>query len=180
MYEKKLHYFTDAIAREVDARKQRAKHQMANNLSGETAAALEAAESRANFQFEATRRKLQRTANKKTAAATTQARADFTTKRNKLMNSLRQEAEEELLTFAEESPEYESYLIEKITKELNRSHFTTDSTLKIHPRDMKFAESIQKSTGLTPTKGTTDSIGGFILESPTSRADYTFKTLLTQ
>ncbi|MCL2215695.1 MAG: hypothetical protein FWB91_01615 [Defluviitaleaceae bacterium] len=175
--EKKLQYFTEAIAREVEARQRRARHQAANDLSEETASALESAESRAHFQLEATRRKLLREANKKIAAATTGARANFAAKRKSLFERLTAEAAEELESFTR-SPEYEDYLIKSIAQAQEERGFADGALLKLHPRDMHFAEKIRQTTGLNATEGDENYIGGFVLESAASRADYTFKTRL--
>ncbi|MCL2839187.1 MAG: hypothetical protein FWE05_00305 [Defluviitaleaceae bacterium] len=113
--EAKLNYFTEAIAREVEIRKQRKKHQLANDLSAETATALETAENRANFQIEATRQKLKREMNKKTAAAITEARAAFAIKREALANQLISEAKKQLELL---SHDYDPDLLRQIAQTL--------------------------------------------------------------
>lgn len=175
MFEKKLQYFTDAINREIQTKRKHARHQVANDLSNQTASALEAAENRAEFQREATRRKLWRESNKKIASATAEARANLAAKRESLKNQLLNEAAKDLRAFAENSPEYETYLIERITQAQEWRSF---SSVKLRPQDMHYAEAIRQATGFSPEEGEADYIGGFVLQSATSRADYTFKARL--
>ena len=174
-YEKKLQYFTDVIFREIATKKQRIKHQAANSISKETATAIEAAEDRVNFQIEAAKRKLWRDVNIKVSAATKEARRILAAKRNAISGALMQEVAAELITFTQ-TPGYESYLISRITQARKKGRDFT--TVKLTPRDMRFAGAIRQATGLSPVAGDGDYIGGFVLQSTSSRADHTFKTRL--
>jgi len=174
-YEKKLEYFADVIFREVAAKKQRIKHQAANSISEDTATALEAAEDRANFQIEAAKRKLLREINIKISIATKEARAALGARRDIISDDLMQEAAAELVTFTQ-APGYEAYLISRITQARQKGRGFT--SVKLSPRDMRFAVAVRQATGLSTVEGEGDYIGGFVLQSASSRADHTFKTRL--
>jgi len=176
--EGKLKYFEEVIAREVEARKRRAKHQLANDLSKSAAVAIEAAEDKVNSRVEAARRDLMRKANKKIATATAEAKAAYITSRNIQQSKLLDDVLEKLKLFTQ-SAEYESYLIERINSVKAMQEFTV---VKLRPKDIFFAEAIQKATGLMPLAGENDYIGGFILHSENGKvqADYTFKERISQ
>lgn len=168
---KKLEYFAEVVEREVEARKRRAKHQLANDLGKKAAAAVSEAEREVNARVEAARREMNRNANRKIAAVTTEAKAAFNAVRNSHQAKLLAEVAEELTAFTK-SAEYESYLIEKIAA--SKGEFTI---AKLTPQDMQHAEKIHQNTGITAVTGETDYIGGFILltENKKIQSDHTFK-----
>jgi vacuolar-type H+-ATPase subunit E/Vma4 len=168
--ERKLEYFTEVISREVELKKRRAKHQLANDISKNIAGVISSTEEKINAREQAKRRELTRKANKEIALATNRAKAKFNSFQNSLHKKIYFEILEELKLFTQ-SPKYEQYLIERMNEK--KSNF---SVVKLCQRDMHFAAAIQKATGLTPEAVEDDYIGGFILQSGRMLADYTFIT----
>ncbi|MCL1842451.1 MAG: hypothetical protein FWF79_01425 [Defluviitaleaceae bacterium] len=173
--ERKLEYFAEVIAREVEARKRRAKHQTANDLSKKTAAALVAAEDRINAATEAARRDILRKSNAKVAAATAQAKAEFLSARDTARARMYEELANELKAFTR-CAEYENYLIERI----NYVKTLAFDIVKLCPSDSHHAEAVAKATGLTIAENRDEFMGGFILQSKNGKilADHSFQTRL--
>jgi predicted house-cleaning noncanonical NTP pyrophosphatase (MazG superfamily) len=153
MSESKLEYFAEAINREISARKIRAKHQLANDLSQHAAAEISAAENRVNDEIEKARRKIARDTNKKIAAATAREKATHFATRDSRQAQLLEAVAQDLREFVN-SDEYENYLAEQI--EAAKAKFP-------------FAAEVIR-----------DPEGGFILQSENGkiRADHTFRTRL--
>lgn len=182
MSERKLEFFAEAINREVEARKRRAKHQLANDLSKSNAKSIEEAAENVNYQIDAAHREATRKSNKKVAAATTQAKAAYFAKQKSHKAQILSEVSEALKNFAN-SAEYETYLLQQIAAAKARHAFAANSaTVKLRPQDMHLAEKIRETTGLHPKSGNPSFIGGFILQSENGKicADYTFKTKLVE
>jgi vacuolar-type H+-ATPase subunit E/Vma4 len=175
MSEKKLEYFSDVVAREVENRRRRARHQLANNLSEHHAKAIEAAHEKINSRVEAMRLDLSRKANKKISEATTSARAKYNSQRELLSIKLHEDVARELKKFSQ-SDEYENYLIERILAAKAKWNFN-DGAVKLRPSDMVFADAIREATGLSPEEGD-DFMGGFILQNENAKGDYTFDARL--
>jgi vacuolar-type H+-ATPase subunit E/Vma4 len=174
MAERKLEYFAEAIEREIEARRRRLLHQIANDLSKETAAEIKAAEERVSSRVKAARRHLMQKANKKIALATAEARAGYITKQNFLHAKILADVTKELISFTQ-SEKYEGYLIEKINMAKTAHTF---STVKLCPRGTQFSDAIQNKTGLMPVQGKDDFIGGFVLQGNRVKSDHTFKARL--
>ncbi|MCL1845309.1 MAG: hypothetical protein FWF77_05345 [Defluviitaleaceae bacterium] len=170
----KSEYFEEIIAREVEARRRRVKHQLANDLSKSHAAEIEAAQKRVNLRVDTARKNFSRKANRDTAVAVRCEKSAHSILRNSLQAKLLDDVYKELVTFAN-SPKYEEFLLTKIN--LLRGEF---SVVLLRPEDMRFAEKIREATGLAPKEGESDYIGGFILQSGDGkiRADFTFKLRL--
>ncbi|MCL2224601.1 MAG: V-type ATP synthase subunit E [Defluviitaleaceae bacterium] len=177
----KVAYFAGSIEREVAARKQRTKHQLALDLGKKAAEKIEAAEKKSTAQIEATRREINRDTNEKLSAATKRAKAAYFATRNSLQAQLLEDVAQDLGAFAN-SPEYENYLAERITKA--KAKFPSATAVKLRPQDMHFSQKIQDVTALTPLPlpAETNCIGGFILQNENGkiRADYTFETRLSE
>jgi len=169
----KLDYFAEAVSREVESKRRRAKHQAACDLSKKTAAAIESAQEKTNLRAEKIRRELIREANKKISAATTEAKAKYIASQNFLHVEMKKNIARELKFFAQKN-EYEIYLIERIIA--LRENF---STVILRPEDMKFAQTIEQFTGLVAEEGS-NFLGGFILQSENKKIilDCTFETRL--
>ena len=170
----KAEYFAEVIAREIEQRRRRAKHQLANDLSAAHAAEIEAAQERVNLRVSAARKSLARQTNRETAFAIHSAKAAFATLRRSLQAKLLDDVHGELIAFAK-SPKYEDFLLTKIG--LLKGDF---SVVLLRPEDMHFAEKIREATDLTPREGESGFIGGFILQSEDGRlrADHTFRVRL--
>ncbi|MCL1883366.1 MAG: hypothetical protein FWF81_06425 [Defluviitaleaceae bacterium] len=171
MDNRKLEYFAEAIEREVESRKRREKHQIANDLSRKTADAIKREEEKMDFVIETARRDVMRKSNKKIALATAKAKAAFITKQNELHAEILNDVNGDLIAFTQ-SEKYKDYLIEKINATKTSHNF---SAVKLRPADMEFANEILQKTNLTPVQGNDDYIGGFILQNETAKLDQTFK-----
>ncbi|MCL2578373.1 MAG: V-type ATP synthase subunit E family protein [Defluviitaleaceae bacterium] len=179
MSERKIAYFAEIIGREVTAKKRRAKHQLANDLSKDAAKAIEAAIKKVDSQVAATRRQISRNENKKISEAITHEKASYFAMRNSHHAKLLDEVTEDLKLFTT-SAEYESYLTERINEAKSKHSFA--AAVKIRPEDMFFKQKIEEATGLKPLPGESDYIGGFILQNENGKisADYTFRTRLKE
>jgi vacuolar-type H+-ATPase subunit E/Vma4 len=175
---KKLEYFAQIIEREVELKKQRAKHRLANDLGEKAAEEIKKAEKIIYTYTEEKKRDLKRRANKKIAAATAEAKAAFNETRTMLNAKMLDGVSEKLKEFTQ-SAEYEIYLTERIRAARAVQGFHA-GVVKLRPEDMRFAQAIHQATGLTPVTGENDYAGGFILQSKNEKikADYTFKTQL--
>ena len=174
----KLTYFTEAIEREIEARRLRAKHQTANDLSKITAEELEAAQAHVNSRIEVMRQELSRKANKRIAAATAEAKAAYIAVRTACHARLREEVATDLHNFAQ-SEAYTYYLPERVNAIKNAINFEA-TRVKLPPIHMHHAENIRQATGLEVEPNETAFAGGFIIENKTAKiqADYTFETRL--
>jgi vacuolar-type H+-ATPase subunit E/Vma4 len=179
MNAEKLEYFAEAIGREVEARKRRAKHQLANDLGKAAAAEIGAAEEKMQKQLEKTRREAQRESNKKIAAETARAKAAYFAAQESQRAELRREVAQELTAFAN-STDYESYLIERILAAKSKHSFF--AAVRLCSQGLQFAEKITQATGLATQPANPDCIGGFVLqnENGTIQLDCTFKTRLKE
>ncbi|MCL2357152.1 MAG: V-type ATP synthase subunit E [Defluviitaleaceae bacterium] len=171
---KKSDYFAEVISREIELRRRRAMHQLANDLSKTHAAEIEDAQKRVNLRIEAARKNLLRKSNHETTSAVHQEKSAYFSLRQSLLNSLLTDVRKELEAFAK-SPKYENFLLLKIN--LLKADF---AVVLLRPADMHFAEKIREATGLTPRAGDDEFLGGFILQSENGkiRADHTFNMRL--
>jgi len=152
----KLEFFEAVIKREVEARKTRAKHQLAVELSEATAAGVEAAQEQACHRVETARREQEREANIKIAAATADAKREYNAARAAFFAEIVGEVRRDLVEFMR-SEEYEGYLQERIAE----------------VKAMKLAGTSKAEAVASPE-------GGFVLQSKNGRmrGDYTFATRL--
>lgn len=171
---KKLQYFEEVVSREVELRKRRAKHRLAKDLSKECAAEIEAAQERVDLRVNTARNNLTRKSNSENAVALRDAKAAHFSLRKSFQSQILDDVREELISFANSS-KYDDYLLPRI--ERVKADF---AVVKLRPEDMRLAEKIRDTTGLTPVEGDSDYLGGFILQSENGkiRADYTFRTRL--
>jgi len=170
----KYEYFTETISGEIELRRRRAKHQLANDLSRNHAAEVEATQKRVNLRIETARKNISRKLNRETSAAIRCEKSAHFILRQSLQSKLMDDVYKELVSFAS-SPKYEDFMLTKIG--LLRGNF---SDVLLRPEDMHLAEKIHEATGLSPKEGNSDYIGGFILQSGDGkiRADHTFKLRL--
>lgn len=150
----KLEFFAEIIEREIETKRRRQKHQLANDFAKKTAAAIEAAQEKTEFRVKAARNSLIRAANRKIALALTEAKAEYFRTRKHHQAKMLESVRQELKKFAN-SAEYDNYLQERI-KQIKETLPFAATEVKHHPE------------------------GGFILQSENGklRADYTFNTRL--
>ena len=172
--EKKLEYFAQLISKEVEAKKLKARRQMAADMEKAIADALSAAETEAEQHIKNERQAIQKAQNKRRTEAKAQARRQLASLREELTAKLLEEVKTTLDDFIH-SHEYESHLIDNIQTALaNSKHNFT--YIQLTPNDMRLSHAIQEATGLTPEVGSESAIGGFKLLSANRgiAADFTF------
>ena len=159
--EKKLEYFAQAVAREVETKKRHARQQMAADMAAEVAQAVGQAQAGINEQIQAERHAIEKAGNKRITEAAIEARRALAALREQLTDELFDSIKTDLLAFTQ-SPEYESFLIKNATKAQADNSYTF---IRLTPCDMRFGSAIQEATGLIPEEGETAMLGGFKLLS---------------
>ena len=176
--ERKLQYFANVVAHEVEAKKRHVKSAAAVKHNKYIEETLEAAARRVNVMMRAKQDEIKRDANRQIAKAKVHAMAGFVQTRKEQIDRLFVGVQGKLARFTQEA-EYENYLINRI-KQVQKSGLF--SIIKLSPHDMRLESAIKTATGLAPEVGSHDYIGGFILLDANRRiqADYTFRTRLMQ
>ncbi|MCL2572006.1 MAG: hypothetical protein FWE11_06345 [Defluviitaleaceae bacterium] len=159
--ERKLGYFTEAIAKEVDERKRKARSEMSAHFDKEVSQATEEAQAETNAQIGAQIQAIAKVMNKRITEATTESRRNLSNLRERLTAQLFDQVKADIIAFTK-SPEYESFLIDNI-KAAQASVGYSFSFIQLSHEDMSFAEAIQEATGLTPEPDDVNLIGGFKL-----------------
>jgi len=159
--EKKLGYFTQAIAREVESRKRQARYKMAAEFSGEITAAVEAAKEDAAAQNQAQVQAIQKIMNRRVSEAKAESRRALSGLRERLTARFFEQVKAELISFTK-TKEYETYLINKIQAAQANSRYQY-TFVQLTPSDMHLAEAIKTATDITPEEGDASMIGGFKL-----------------
>jgi len=176
--EKKLDYFSEIITKEVEAKKRKARRQMAAEAAEAISHATAKAETEANTQIEAERQATQKSNNKRISEADSQARRALAALREQLTAQLFDDIKSDIIAFTT-SPDYENFLINSIqvTQSQIRHPFTY---IQLPPSTFHLSSKIQEVTGLTPEPGGESDIGGFILLSAnrSMASDNTFKSSL--
>jgi len=177
-WNKKVDYFTKSVTREVNTRKRKAKHQLANRLSAEFSVGISAAEKKVQNFLDEERRQIARYVNRQVSEVQFAERLRYVNKRDACATELFEEVRADLLAFVD-SAEYEVYLLERIKIAAQMHDF---AVVRLTPRDMCFAEGIEAAANLTAEEGEADYIGGFVLltENRKTQADYTFKARLAE
>jgi len=175
---KKIDYFTETINREVNAKKSKAKHQLANSLSQKVSARISAAEAKLQVQAAAEKRELAHSINRQISQMQFEEKNKFIDMRDRCIAQLFEDVRGDLRYFTQ-SPEYEPFLVEQINKAKESHDF---AIVQIAPADMHMAEKINSATGLIVEEGDENYIGGFLLltEDRKIRIDRTFKTRLAE
>ena len=177
--EKKLEYFADVLAHEIEAKKRRATHRLANDLSQSTANAIESAEKKMLLRVEKMRNELTAQANKKIAYAANQAKSLFFVMQTKHRAKLLEDVRKNLEDFTK-TDDYQNWLTQKILDAKAAHRFA--HTVKIRPQDSTLRAKIETATALAVIVDDDDYIGGFVLQCETgkTRADYTFREKLQE
>ena len=173
-----MDFFTQAIARDAKAKKQRAKHQLANDLSRHLAESISVVEQTTENRLESEKRRIIHSVNRQLSEAQFSEKIKYTNMRDRQIAWLFDTAKTELENFTR-SPEYESYLVERINQVKQDYDF---AIVSLNSSDMHLAEKIMQATSLIVEEGCSDYIGGFILltKNRKARIDYTFKTRLKE
>jgi len=177
--DKKLEYFTEAIDREVESKKRKARQQMTAQHKDEVSQAATEAKAEANTQNQAQIQAIQKVMNKRITEATTEARRSLSNLRERLTAQLFDQVKAEIVAYTQ-SPEYENFLVNsaKAAQSQSRDPYTF---IQLTPEDMHLGEAIQKATGLTPEPGDASILGGFKLltENRGKGAEFTLSARLT-
>ena len=178
--EKKLEYFTEAIAREVESKKRHARRQMTEELNAKVSEGLAQAQAQAAEQVAAEIQALEKANNKRITEAATDARRALAEQRENQLVQLWDQLKTDVMAFTR-SPGYESYLIAGAQAAQAGSKHPYQY-IQLAPDDMHLSESIQKATGLTPEQGDASQIGGFRLltANRSKAADFTFQSRLAE
>ena len=173
--EKKLEYFTQAIAKEVESKKRQERQRLAAQLAEAVQAAQAQAETKAKEQIAACRQAIQKICNRRITEARTQARSSLATLRQSLTAQLFDDIKAHVTSYTH-SHEYENYLIENIQSALAKSKHSF-TYVQLSPGDMRLASVIHDATRLTPELGEDGDIGGFRLLSANRgiAAEYRFR-----
>jgi len=177
--EKKLGYFTQAIAREVESRKRQARYKMAAEFSSEVAAAVSAAEEKADVQNQAQVHAIQKIMNRRVSEAKNESLRALSSLRERLTAQFFEQVKLELISFTK-TKEYETYLISKIQTAQANSRYQY-AIVQLTPDDMHLAETIKSTTDITPEAGDQTMIGGFKLltQNRAKGQDYSLASQLT-
>ena len=177
-HEKKLEYFAQAIAEEVEAKKMKARKQMAAEMDEAISRAVAEAETKAEQHIINGRTALQKAENKRISEAGTNARRVLASLREELTAKLLEDVKTDITAFTH-SYEYEGYLTGSIQAAVANTNHTFQYVL-LTPNDLRHGPAIQESTGLTPEPGDESDIGGFKLISANRgvAVDFTFRSRL--
>ena len=178
--EKKLEYFTEAIAREVESKKRRARQQMANDFNSAVSDGVARAKAEAEEQITAEKQEIEKAVNKRITEATTKSRRALATLREDLTEQLFVDIATDIHAFTH-TPEYENYLISSIqAAQANSKH--PYKFVQLTPYDMRLSDTIQIATGLTPEQAEANILGGFRLlsENRDKASEYTFQSGLAE
>ncbi|MCL2404286.1 MAG: V-type proton ATPase subunit E [Defluviitaleaceae bacterium] len=118
--EKKLEYFAETIAREIEEKKRKARQQLAAEMNETVSQAVAEAEAKAEQQIHMQRQAINKANNKRITEAKTQARRALTSLREQLAAELFYEIKTEIIAFTN-SHDYESYLVSSIKAALLQS-----------------------------------------------------------
>jgi len=175
---KKIDYFTDTIAREVNARKRKTMHQLASKLSGDVSAKLSAAETKLKYKQSTEKRQISQNINKYLAQVAFEEKSKYMNMKNRHISQLFEDVRRDLKSFTQ-TIEYAESVILHIEQIKQKHEFTI---VQISPADMHLSEKIRTATGLAVEECEADIIGGFIMLTANRkiRADYTFKTRLAE
>ena len=178
--DKKLEYFTEAIAREVASKKRSARQQMTNDFNAAVSKAAAQAETEAKEQLQAQRQAIQTVNNRRISEAETTARRSLAFLRERLIAQLFDHIKADIIAFTQ-SPAYENYLINGIKIAQAQSKLPY-KYVQLTPDDMRLSQPIQAATGLTPEPTEASHIGGFKLltESRGKIVECTIASRLTE
>jgi len=177
-HEKKLEYFAEAIANEVEAKKHQARKQMAIEMDAAVSRAVAEAEAEAELYILSEKRIIQKADNKLISEAQAYARRALAVLREELIAQLVEDVKADIDSFAQ-SHEYEGYLINSIQVAIAHSNHSF-AYVQLTARDLRLSRAIREATGLTPEPGDDSDIGGFRLLSANRGmvVDYSFKSSL--
>jgi len=178
--EKKLEHFTEAIAKEVEAKKRKARWQMAADMNEAVSRGVAGAETEAELYISNEKQAVQKAGNKRISEAKTQYRRALTALHAELTAKLLEGVKADIVSFIQ-SHEYESYLIGSIQTALAQSRHSL-LYVQLTQADLRLGSIIRDVTGLIPEQGEEDSIGGFRLLSANRgvAVDCTFKSRLAK
>jgi len=161
--EKKLEYFADAVAREVDAKKRQAQSQMAAELNEKVAIAAAEIEAEAEAQNQAQLHAIQKVMHKRVTDAETESRRSLANLKERLTTQLFDSIKADITTITQQ-PEYEVLLIDNIQTAVKQSRIPY-VYVQLSPKDMHLAEAIEKATSLKAEPDDTNDLGGFKLQT---------------
>jgi len=159
--EKKLAFFTEAIAREVEAKKRQARHQMTAAANEEIAQAANAASAEAKAQTQAQLGAIHKIMNKRLTATQTENRRNLATLQERLTAQLFELIRADVIAFTQ-SPEYEGHIIASVQAAQAQARYPY-AYIQLTPNDMHLADAIKNATGLTPEPGEESMLGGYKL-----------------
>ena len=176
--EKKLEYFAEAIAKEVEAKKLKARRQMAADMSDAISRAVNEAEAEAGQHILNEKQAIQKAENKRLSEAKAKARRALISLREELTAKLTQDVKADIADFTQ-SGEYESYLVNSIQVTVAKSMHSF-IYIQLTPSDLHLSSIVQESTGLIPEQGDESGMGGYKLLSANRgmAVDCTFKSRL--
>jgi len=161
--EKKLKYFAEAIANEVESKKRKARREMAAQMEEAISRAVAEAQAKAEAQIAASEQEILKANNKRIAEARTEARRELAALREKLTAALLSDINTDLAALTHE-PAYESFLIDSVqaTQAQSRHNFTY---IQLPPSNMHLAATVQEATNLIPEADEDIDIGNYRLLS---------------
>ena len=173
-----IHYFAQAIEKEISIKKHNARRQMAAHMDEAIAQGLAQAGAEAEARISSAIQAIQKSNAKRIAEAAAQARRGLTELTGQLTAQLFEDIKADIIVFIH-SPGYKDFLINSIQSALvqNKHHFAYVQLPQYH-----MAGPIQEATGLTPEPGHESDIGGYkLLSANRSRAaDFTFRHQLSR
>ena len=178
--EKKLEYFTQAIARDVESKKRQARQQMTNDFNNQVSDGVAHAHAEAKKRIAAEKQAIEKSVHKRITEATIEARRTLTVLREYLVAQLFNDIAIDVAAFTS-TPEYENLLINNIQAALATSKHSY-KYIQLTPADMGLSTRIHNDTGLTPEQGEASMLGGFRLLSANrgKAADCTFESGLAE
>ena len=176
--EEKLAYFTQALSKEITAKKRQSHRKLTAHVNEAIARARAQAEVDAKAQIAAAKTGLEKSRAKQLSQARTQARRALADLTGHLTSLLFQEIRADLIAFTQ-SQEYENFLIDSILSTMAKTgrHFAFVQLPQFH-----LAATIGEATGLTPEPAPETDIGGYrLLSANRSRAlNHTFRHQLSK
>jgi len=174
-HEKKLEYFAQAIAREVEAKKTAARKRMTADMKTAVSNAVRDAEAEAELRIISEEQALQKAESKSISEAKAQARRAIASLREELAARLFEDVRADAAAFTQNGG-YESYIVDGIREAVADARHTF-SYVQLAPSDMRLSKPVQEATGLTPEAGSESDVGGFRLLTANRKmsVDFTFK-----
>jgi len=178
--EQKLEHFSQAITREVEARKRKARQEIVSDMEAEISKTESQQLAEIQAQINVQQQAIKRAGNIRITESQTESRKSLSTLTERLTAQLFDQVKAEIVAFTQ-STDYEAYLLEGIHAIQSQSR-QPYAYIQLAPQDMRLAATIEKATGLTTEQTEENIIGGFRLlcKNRSKMSECSIQSRLTQ